>query len=791
MTRLHYLLLLFFMSALLVSCRTEEAEPEVTPLAPTPTLDPEPATPALTPALENYRTIAIDAPFPPFSSFDDFGTVVGFDAELAQNLMARLGYDYEFVVTTFTGMLESIGAGEFDIALSAITRPDTVEGVRYTEPYLETGQVLVVLANEREITSYLAIPPGLPIGLVADSLAGRQAATRDAGIAASDLQEYPGPGAALQALIDGEIRGVIMDHDDAEHFTRTYYEQLKIAGGSGSDAWITHQSYVIAVRAGEPELLAALNEAIAQAKADGSIERITRNWLVSKETIDAGESLIGTPGDMVVIGVVGSLDNLDPAAPADKIGWEVKSNTMSGLYMFNAQDELVPVLAAGPPQVSEDRLEYTFQLREGLTFPDGSPFTADDVRASISRAALLGNWHINTFLKDSDGDAIADSDAVQVLGSHTVRFVLKEPASFFLHLLATPPYFIVSEECYTTDPEPARNCNGIGHYEVIEWEATESLQLQANPQWPGEDKASFDNVQIRFYDDPSRLRNAVELGAVDIAWGSLTPAVVDSLLAQDGVRAWQGPATFKSYLIFQQGEALWQTETVRQAIAYAVDREGLAALFGGRRQPLYSPLPDSEPFAIAALPQRDLRRSQELLLLAGYSEQAPLIMTLWHLDDGRYTDLEDEYAQRLKTQLEETGMIAVELQSASWGTYSQQSSACEYSTFLLGWPPVGWPTRYPAALGWLDFFVTATDTLCSNYASLEMDALIAEARRADPLDVAAQEQIYAQIQALWAEELPTLDLTQETLQAVALDTIDNIRFDRMGLLHYETLVKSP
>jgi hypothetical protein len=64
-------------------------------------------------------------------------------------------------------------------------------------------------------------------------------------------------------------------------------------------------------------------------------------------------------------------------------------------------------------------------------------------------------------------------------------------ASLLLPPLAgdTPPYFIVSEECYASDPEPVRNCNGIGHYEIIEWEANESLQLQANPQWPGEDKA--------------------------------------------------------------------------------------------------------------------------------------------------------------------------------------------------------------------------------------------------------------------------------------------------------------
>jgi len=464
---------------------------------------------------------------------------------------------------------------------------------------------------------------------------------------------------------------------------------------------------------------------------------------------------------------------------------------MSGLYMFNAEDELVPVLAAAPPTVSEDRLEYTFQLREGLSFPDGSPFTASDVKASIDRAAQLGNWHVNTFLKDSNDDSLADADAVQVLGDYSVRFVLKQPAAHFLYVLATPPYFVVSEECYATDPEPVRNCNGIGRYEIIEWEANESLQMKANPQWPGEDRAAFENLQLRFYDDAEGLRNALELGAIDIAWGDLSEDAVAGLLGQEGVRAWDGPATFKSYLIFQQEETPWQTEALRQAVAYAVDRESLAALFGGRRQPLYSPLPASEPFSQPAEPARNLARAQELLQLAGYGPTNKLVFQLWYLNDGRYSNLEDAYAQRLKEQLEETGMITVDLQSAAWGTYSQQSSACEYTTYLFGWPPVGWPTRYPAPMGWLEFFVTDTDTLCSNYTSLQMDALIAEARQADPLDLEAQEEIYGRIQALWAEELPTLNLTQEAPQLVALNSIDGIRFDRMGLLHYETLVKTP
>jgi polar amino acid transport system substrate-binding protein len=394
-----------------VACRQDDTESEATvvPATPTNAVALEPTT---TPSVadERFVTIATDAPFPPFSSFDELGTVVGFDAKLAENLMMRAGYDYEFVVTNFHGMLESVAGGEFDVAMSALTDPEPLPGVRYSDPYLEVGQVLVVLANEQALVTYNNVPPEASIGIPTDSQAAQQAALEIAGIPEADLQRFDTVGQALQALIDGQVRGVIIDHDDAEHFTRTHYEQLKIAGGQGREAWITHRSYVIGVREDRPELFEAINEAIAQAKSDGTIERITRNWLVSKETIEAGESLIGTPEDIIVIGVLGQLDDADPAATPSNIGWEVKYNTMSGLYRFDASNNLAPALASGAPEISEDGLEYTFTLRPDLTFPDGSPLTAEDVQWSISRAASLGNWHVNAFLKDDDGDFIADAE---------------------------------------------------------------------------------------------------------------------------------------------------------------------------------------------------------------------------------------------------------------------------------------------------------------------------------------------------------------------------------------------
>jgi peptide/nickel transport system substrate-binding protein len=791
--RYHRLLLLLALLAtvIIVACREEGGQESTA--APQPTTaataipDPTETAPAEN---SNFITIATDAPFPPFTAFDDFGTVVGFDAELAENIMSRIGYDYEFVVTTFDGMLESVARGEFDMAIAALSRAEPVPGITYSEPYLEVGQVLVVLANEREIVDYHEIPPGVPIGVLSDSLAAQRAATDIANIAESDLVYFDSVGQALQALIDGQVSGVIIDSDDAEHYTRTHYEQLKIVGGTGRDAWLAAESYVMAVSNERPELLEAVNEAIIQGKSDGTIERVTRNWLVSKETIDAGEPLLGTPDDIIVVGILGELEGLDPAAAPSITSWEVKYNTMSGLYMFNNAGELVPVLASGPPQVSPDRLEYTFTLRPGLTFPDGNPLTAEDVRWSISRSASLGNWHVNSFLKDSDEDFIADPDAVEVISPTEIKIVLQEPTSYFLNVLATPPYFVVSQNCYATDPEPTRNCNGIGAYEIIEWQPGESIQLQANPQWPGEDQPVSENIQLRFYQDAASLANAINLEAVDIAWGDIPDDQFGAFQATEGVRVWEGPPTFKSYIIFQQEDTPWSNPAVREAAALAVDREALAqGVFQGRRQPLYSPLPDSAEGQVNTEPTRDLDRARELLQLAGFNVENPLVIPLWYINDGRYTPLEEAYAQMLEQQLEETGVFQVELNGAGWNTYSTQMSECEYATFLLGWPPVGWPTRIPAPMGWLEYFVTETDTLCSNYESTAMNSLVDQLKRLDPADAAGKQALYQQIQELWAEEFPTLDLTQEGARLFARETVDSVQFDRMGLLRYGLLTK--
>jgi ABC-type transport system substrate-binding protein len=91
-------------------------------------------------------------------------------------------------------------------------------------------------------------------------------------------------------------------------------------------------------------------------------------------------------------------------------------------------------------------------------------------------------------------------------------------------------------------------------------------------------------------------------------------------------------------------------------------------------------------------------------------------------------------------------------------------------------------------LSWLSYFVSRTDTLCSNYESEAMDALFEQvATTADP---AERLELYAQIQTLWSAEFPTLSLTQEARYAVSLPKVIDLGIDPLGLMHYGAIVKT-
>ena len=793
-----YGIVLFLVLLLAAACGDGGEETAVTPLPPTPTSNAA-ATSIAAPHATDFIVVATDAPNPPFTDFDQFGSVTGFVQRVMAEIAAAADLEYEFVVTPHEGVLESIAAGsnrDFDAVMSNLVIPDVPpEGIAYTEPYLEVGQVMVVLVDENRIQNPADLEPGMIVGVQGNSYS-EETAREVLGLTDDSLAtHYRSDIEALQALINEQVTAVIIENYTADYYVEPYPDRLKIVGGNGRNAWINGRFYGIAVASDNQPLLERLNTAIETIQNKGALARITVE-LIPAETLDPGESRAGTPANELHIGMVGQITDMDPAGASDFISWEVKANTMSGLYIFNSSSDLIPLLATSLPTISDDGLEYTVNIRQGIRFSDGSELTADDVKWSLDRARSLGSFLVNGYLKDSDNNNFADDDAVQVIDQYTVKLVLQEPTSSFLSLLATPPYFPISNECYAQTWDLESSCGGIGPYTIVSWEIGERMVLQANPEWPGRPGPVFENIVLRFYNDVPALRTSLEkFQSIDMAGTGFPYNQMVTLSNADGegdgvadFHAWSGPAVFKSYLIFNHDTEPWDREKVRQAAALAVDRSALAALFEGSRSPLFSPVPDTIPGHIAVLPQRNLPQARSLLLEEGYSQSVPLPVEMWYVSDGRYSSIEEQYATAIKAQLEETGVFQVTLLNANFETFRGQIAACNYPAYLIGWPTPGSPTNYLDISSWTDFFVENTDSgFCSNYESDGMTKLV-EASRTET-DPAARQETFAAMQTLWAKELPTLDLLQEQRFAISLPNIDNVRMDALGLLHYELLTK--
>jgi ABC-type dipeptide transport system, periplasmic component len=153
---------------------------------------------------------------------------------------------------------------------------------------------------------------------------------------------------------------------------------------------------------------------------------------------------------------IGDPRTLDPAEAYDSASGGVLSNTYETLVFYDRdqEDKLIPVLATEVPStsnggISQDGLTYTFKIRQGVTFHDGSEMDADDVVFSINRLLVMGlgpSWMYAELLDDTDEDGDGIVDSITKIDQYTVQFQLKEAAPRFLPIMAYTAGSIVSKD---------------------------------------------------------------------------------------------------------------------------------------------------------------------------------------------------------------------------------------------------------------------------------------------------------------------------------------------------------
>lgn len=254
--------------------------------------------------------------------------------------------------------------------------------------------------------------------------------------------------------------------------------------------------------------------------------------------------------------------------------------------------ELVNSLAT-EYSVSDDGLTYSFTLRDDVSFSDGTPLTAQDVKATFDRMFTLKDsvqTDFTTCIKGAQDvlDGKADTlEGVQVTDDYHFTITLEEPFSGFLSILATPTCCIMSSKNLESAGDdfgmvPDKTI-GSGPYMVTEWIPNDSVTLVRNPNYWGE-PGSADKVSIKIYPEPASMNMAFQSGELDILdCDFLDSAIVESVYETAYADQMVKVNRLGTY-IFSLNEKVEPLNDVkvRKAIQMAVDRQSiLDSIFDG------------------------------------------------------------------------------------------------------------------------------------------------------------------------------------------------------------------
>ena len=477
-------------------------------------------------------------------------------------------------------------------------------------------------------------------------------------------------------------------------------------------------------------------------------------------------------GKTIVYGTTDKVSKLDPADAYDFHTWELFYNVYQGLLGYApGTSNLVPGLAESySANAATD--EFTYKLRRGVKFSDGSPLNAQAVKWSIDRVVAL----------KGDPSALITSyvDTVTVVDDFTVKFKLKNPCGYFPAISATPPYYPVSPNIYPEDkiiqnPDELKGGKlvGLGAYNLVSFKRDEEVILEANPNYWGK-KPAVDRVVIRYYADATTLRLALEKGEVDLIFRFVNPSDIKDLSSNKKFVTYKLPGQQIRYLCFETSESVFQDKRLRQAVAALINRpEILQKVYLGLNSPLYSMIPNgmiyhSDDFK-TVMGDGNVVMADKLLAQAGFSAAKPFQMELWYTP-SHYGDPEVNMAEVLKAQIEKSKLIKVSLKSAEWSTYIEQWGNKQMPTFLLGWyPDFLDPDNYTNPFASTE----GSPGMGIYFSDKEWDALFVKEQSS--VDLKVRESAFKELQKRWTVDVPTVPIWQGDLYIFAKPNVKGVK----------------
>lgn len=400
----------------------------------------------------------------------------------------------------------------------------------------------------------------------------------------------------------------------------------------------------------------------------------------------------------LIIGTTTDINNLDLQKQQDATNNIVLKLTHEPLIFFTNEGPIEPGLCTGWEFKDDTHIE--FKLHDGITFSDGSPLTAEDVKFTYD----MGLENKLSVLK-----GLVE---VNVIDPLTVEIVIDSYSNEFLRSLASVPVSIQSKAAYESGiDEPY--LIGSGPYKLEKWEQDEYVTFVKNENYWGDKKGVSDKITFRPIKEASTRAIALQNGEIDVC---IDPSMdnLPDLEADENITVFQRPGTRLFYFAFNVEQEPWNNLKLRQSVAHAIDRQAIidVVLMGkGKSQTtilnrgLWSFYDEMEGYPY------DVEKAKQLLQESGYTpdKKIPLLIS----NESDY----NQVAQLIQANLKAIG-IDIEIQTVEPATLKTECNKGTQGLYLWRWNEDN-----KVDFVYRDLFYTGSGSNYSHYSDPKADEL--------------------------------------------------------------------
>lgn len=478
---------------------------------------------------------------------------------------------------------------------------------------------------------------------------------------------------------------------------------------------------------------------------------------------------------------VQDLNNLDPAQGADENSIIPMEMIYSGLVRQN--QNLTVVADQATWSISTDRKTYTFLLKTGITFSDGTPVTAQVYLYSLTRALLPSSQPNNAMLflgnivgaSDVNTGKATTLQGVKAVDNTTLVITLTRPTEYFLQALANPIAFPVNQQMISQFGNSdwanhvAGQAAGSGPFRVRQWERNTKMVLVPNPDYYGA-HPRLTEVDIIFVSDAHTAFQTYQGGQYSLVWNISTA----DFSAASGLPGFQNhPLLETDALFFNLQMEPFKSLAVRQAFAYAIDKSTLAqSVFNNSVSPAATIVPSGIPGYQPDLTTLSYNRAKAQAALQSVYPQVSQVPSI------TFSYPNSLVSHSLAINLQNMWQIALGVQ-VKLVPVESNAYMIEMANHQIQFGFTQWSADFPDPYDVLALNLLSTSARnAGNWTNSQFDQLV---QQAEQTDGAERMNLYAQAEQIATSDVAWLPLDHQTQSAILPSTVHGITLNAMGL----------